>query len=226
MTLKQTCFLISFIFICLNASNAWALLYEIDYDRTFTAEEISMWTYAGPIFGVSEGPAAVHVSLILDTEAAAVDYYPAGFYINDYTETSNDLFFYDPAAIRTLTATFGIKTWDLDDLYVGYGGDIFGYVSFFMDALPLDGGTANLGLRVEDADGSFELDWLYYHIGGLGMIQDGRVIISDVSSAPFMGGAGGVVSIHEVAPVPEPATLLLLASGLIGLAGFKNKFKS
>ncbi|MBW1800018.1 MAG: PEP-CTERM sorting domain-containing protein, partial [Deltaproteobacteria bacterium] len=29
----------------------------------------------------------------------------------------------------------------------------------------------------------------------------------------------------EVAPVPDPGTMLLLGSGLIGLAGFRRKFR-
>jgi hypothetical protein len=41
---------------------------------------------------------------------------------------------------------------------------------------------------------------------------------------PFYGLAvhSGNVS---VAPVPEPSTILLVATGLLGLAGFRKKFK-
>ena len=45
-----------------------------------------------------------------------------------------------------------------------------------------------------------------------------------ISRTP-MGPVGAWAVTSNVAPVPEPATMLLLGSGLIGLAGFKRKLR-
>jgi len=42
---------------------------------------------------------------------------------------------------------------------------------------------------------------------------------------PLLEFGGGGVKFTLVSPVPEPATMLLLASGLVGLAGLRRKFK-
>jgi hypothetical protein len=45
------------------------------------------------------------------------------------------------------------------------------------------------------------------------------------TNGPPWNTALEVFTISEGAPVPEPATMLLLGTGLIGLAGFRRKFK-
>ena len=50
--------------------------------------------------------------------------------------------------------------------------------------------------------------------------KDGLLYTSDLTK-----DVSNVTFFAPVAPVPEPATILLIASGLIGLAAFRRKFK-
>ena len=91
---------------------------------------------------------------------------------------------------------------DPSDTGTPYAFEYDGFTDVFGVSIPnlIAGDTYNIALKIADA-GDYILD-----------------------SGVFI--EGGTFSDQEIDPVPEPATMLLLGSGLVGLAGFRKKKNS
>lgn len=124
-------------------------------------------------------------------------------------------FEFDPPADEILSGELVIEFWDNE---TDVNGNIF---TFELGFIFLEDGTYDIFKEIDTLTGDNEDEYTYdIDITTLSLV-DGEFGVGIISAGDFWIQTSKLTI--DYAPVPEPATMLLLGTGLVGLAGIGRK---
>ncbi|MCZ7591284.1 MAG: PEP-CTERM sorting domain-containing protein [Kiritimatiellae bacterium] len=190
-------------------------LFLVDYTVTINIED------GGTVFGES-GSVLLNASYLLDTDAAPVILISAGTSFGEFTYPV-DWYGYDASAVSALTASFGTKTWEVDDIELLIPE--FGIQSHvWFDAPLVHGATPNTWLTLSDDDGDITFGGSLCGSPNC-ELQKEAIIIENTLNDDYGYGSPLTVTITAV-PEPRTISLLLAATASLYLARRKTSCRN
>jgi hypothetical protein len=161
------------------------------------------------VFGQTGSAVPISYSLTYDTSLGAqTAFSPAG------TLTVHDFYGYSKAGIVASSLTFGSMTWTANDLRpISPGGGLI--ADFFVNTDLTVAAPTMIWSSFRTSQGRLVLAIAALSASGFQMTN--QVHINDIEASTLATGYFTMTS--SMTPVPEPASLLLIGSGLLGCVG-------